>query len=349
MKSSLQAHGSVVILSAFLCLIGLGCDSDSPTRSEPPTDYRVYFWDQASTEKLFIYHPTTQEIDSVDFPYEPTNGMTASADGKLLYLSVSNAVQVVETDSFTLVATLPYHSRDAVAVSRDDSLVAIMGDSLRILRTNDYSVVYFDTSKAREGFFSDDCRTLYYTGQSYFYTLRFLAEDTVLTRKGFAGASVLQAIPTLDESIILLYLATGPFSSSVLAYDPVADTAVFEEFLSPGGGRLARTHEGAKAFYTNPGTMIGPTIGESSITVFDLLTNTIDHVVATNKFINDSTPYFVEPGYMAITPDDRWLVAMNAITPQEIVAYDIVRDRMVDWHLLGYNKWFVNITVQSKK
>jgi len=350
MRRCLRAHGSAFVLALLLGLVITGCDSDKPTEPGPVADYPVYFWDAASNHKLFVYHPTTKEIDSLDFPYAPVNGMTASADGKLLYLSVSNAVEVVETDSFTLVTTLPYHSRDAVAVSPDDSLLAIMGDSLRILRTSDYSVAFLDTSRVWEGVFSDDCKTLYCAAQSgsYIYTVRFLAADTVVSRKRLAGAGFLQAVPTLDESVMLLYLNSGNFDYWFWAYDPIGDTAVFEEFLYPGGGRIARTHDGTKAFYTNPGRMIGP-MGSSSFKVFDLLTNTVDHVVETNNFINDSTPVFVEPGYMAITPDDRWLVALNSVAPHQIVTYDIVNDRMVDWHVLGHDKWFTNITVQSKR
>ena len=134
---SLRHIGLTAIL---LFLVLTGCDCGKPTEPEPiitKTDYAIYFYNRTGEQFLFKYQPKTKTMDSSIIQWDPDK-ITVSADGKLLYLVLQQSIVVIDAISYEFVRELPYITVGTIAVSNDNKLVAITGDTLRILRTSDY-------------------------------------------------------------------------------------------------------------------------------------------------------------------------------------------------------------------
>lgn len=346
----------VGIMVIAVCLAGCDCDKPTEPKPEELKDYSVYFWDAASTNKLFVYHPTTQQLDSSDLAYEPTKGLTVSADGERLYLAQVNSVVILDTDSFHFVDELTLVPKWPVAVSPDNRYMAIMGDDLNILRTSNYAVVFSDTDMTENGWFSSDSKRFYCAGgwspdmRGYVYTVDLSDNSFPVLRRPFAHGGVVHVVPTIDESKWLLYMnLPGLYTSAFEVYDVSLDSIVFSEVLVPGAGEIAITPDGRYAIYGNPGTiMMGPP-PPSEFTIFDIQANTIESRVQTIHVVDSLTPEFFPVGSMAVTPDGKWLVILNALAPHRLLLYDIERRAFEDYIFTGNNKFFMNLTVQNAR
>ena len=349
----------VAVLALVVYLVS--CD-DNPTKPQPvpdePRDYPIYFCDlgKVADYKLLVYYPISRRIDSMDIPWEPLVGITVSADGKLLYLALQQSVVVVDTDSLSLVVELPYGPDSPVAVSPDNQLVAITGSDLYILRTTDYQVIFHDTARTVRGWFSSDSKTFYCTAAggsehpSSAYKLDLADSAFSITKRLFSDGGVMQIVPTVDESRWLLYLIAGTYLYAFEVYDVLADSIVFAQGLSPGVGKIAIMPNGKYAFYGNPGSILMGPPAPSEFTVFDIKNNRIDEVVNTEAFIDSLTPYYFPVGSMVVTPDNRWLIAQDAVPPHSVLLYDIENRELVDYHTLGLsNVELGNLTVQKQE
>ena len=133
MSSMKCTNKYVLFFKLFLILIsstGIGC-LDSPSSS--PVHYReycFYFCDFVGTPQLFTLHPSTMQIDSVNISWFPDEGITASANGKILYLASEDKLVVIDAKSQTLIAELPYNPDGLVGVSPNNQLVAVADDAL---------------------------------------------------------------------------------------------------------------------------------------------------------------------------------------------------------------------------
>jgi len=355
-KTAIVLWLGVAIMVIAVCFAGCDCDKPTGPKPEELKDYAVYFWDEASTRKLFVYHPTTKVIDSFDLAYTPVEGVTVSADGRRLYLADRNAVVVLDADSLQLVDEFAAAPEWPIAVSPDNRYMAIMGDDLQIFRTSDCSLVFGDTDITENGWFSWDSKHFYCAGgwspgvPGYVYTMDLSDSTFPVLRRPFAHAGVVHVVPTIDESKWLLYMnPSGLYTSAFEVYDVALDSIIFSDVLVPGSGQIVITPDGRYAMYGNPGTiMMGPP-APSEFTIFDIERNEISEVVQTKGFVDGLTPLFFPVESMAITPDGRWLVALNGVAPHQLLLYDIERRCFADYIFLGNDKFLMNLTVQNAR
>ncbi|MEW5795658.1 MAG: hypothetical protein AB1772_04785 [Candidatus Zixiibacteriota bacterium] len=342
--------GVVATGLGLACLWPFGCD-DGPTKPPPveANDYPVYFCNSVNST-LWIFHPLTLELDSMVVPYEgEMRSVTVSADGKQLYFTQRDRVLVLTADSLQLVAELPYGAWFGAAVSPDDRLLAIMGQDFYVLNTTDWSVVFSDTTRLHDGIFSSDSRTFYagHVDGGEFYNsvawVRPLDPDAQLQRYQLPGPPM-QIIPTPSNRKLLAYLL-----HRFVVYDINLDSVTHETVLWPGAGYLAMAPEGKLAFFSNPSTPHGE-LGTNELYVFDVRANYVCDTVRIDRFLDSLTWPVWGVGSMVVTPDGRWLAALNAsMGPRILFLYEIRQREAVYAHEFGYNHWFGNISVQHMR
>jgi hypothetical protein len=238
-----------------------GCDDD-PTGPKPPKDYPVYIGDLAGP-RLFTYYPRARRVDSAAIPWEANWGITASADGRCLYLATDSNVVVIDPVTRGVLTELPYRRSRSVVVSPDNRLVAITGNDLFILRTSDYSVIFSDTDMTEDGRFSCDSRTFYCaagwstTSTGFVYKVNLACGHPLVERVHTSPGGVLEVVPSRGEAKLFLYVRYGSGWCGFLVYDVVADSMIFSDDLIPGSGEIAITSDGRYVFYTNPGVHAG--------------------------------------------------------------------------------------------
>ncbi|HWR82690.1 MAG TPA: hypothetical protein VN285_05255 [Candidatus Deferrimicrobium sp.] len=356
-----RSIGLTVVAAAAMILWLTTCDDDGPTKPVPVKDYPVYFSAPlASPPILFAFHPVAQRIDSAGIPWKPLFGVTVSADGKRLYIPQPTSVVVVDTDSLALIAELPYRPKWPVAVSPDNNLVAITGDDLYILRTSDYSLVYSDTDITENGHFSANSKAFYcaacWSPECAGMAYRLDMSDTpfVASRQAFSDGGVVHVIPSSDEAKWFLYLTSLVSWGSVFeVYDVKADSIIFQDLLYPGFGDMVLAPNEQHVFYTNPGNglMIPGGIG-FELTVFDVVANEIDTVIADTAFFSDSN-WVAPPNLLAVTPDSRWLTILGgSLGLYVLYLFDIPNQRLVfreDWGGVPNFHFLVGLSVQYAK
>ena len=337
------AAAGVVLFCAFGC-------GDKPTepRSGEPRNYPVYTRGASGVYSMFVFYPETRLLDTIDDPYLKAEGLTVSADGRLIYLAFRDSVVVLDTDSLGIQAVLPFGAAAGVAVSPDNRLIAFQGFGLAILRTTDYSLVYTDTDWVEDGVFSADSRTFYgvggseYDGIGYVYKVCGLPSSPHVTRKRLPGTSIYFIIPTPDESKLL---AHQRYFFQV--YDARTDSILFEDAYWPGVGYLAMTPNGRLAFYTNPSTPWWEK-GTTHVTVFDIEANRILTTMGTDAFLDTLEPLTFGVGRMVVTPDMRWLVAQYGPAAHQLLLFDLRTMEMVYFHAF-HGHGMINTTVQLRR
>lgn len=345
------AQGVVAVVVAVAigvaCLWQFGCE-DKPTEPKPsePKDYPVYLYSSFNST-LWVFHPSTQEFDSTIIPFgDVIRDVTVSADGDLLYFSQGDRVFVYTADSLRFVTELPYGARRGTAVSPDGYLLAIMGDDSYILRTTDWSVVFSDTLRLHDGVFSSDSRT-FYAGDiddvSSFCWVKPLEQNPRLQRKAIDG-NLGQVVPTPREDRLILYLYRH-FSS----YDMVGDSILFDAFVWPGVGQLAMTLNGRYAFFGNPSSQHMER-GTTDLFVFDVYANSICDTIHIEDLLDSLGIYSPGVGQMVVTPDNRWLVAVEASGwTSLLILYDLSRREAVYLCDFSANYEFSGISVQHRR
>jgi len=353
MKNVSTKSASLLLVAAIgLSLFLDGCECDKPVEPKPLTDYPVYFCDPEGTPELFVYHPLTQQVDSIEIPWRPREGITVSADGKRLYLAQRACLVVVDTDSLNLIAELPYRPDDPVGVSPDNQLVAMANNGLHILNAEDHSVVFQDTTPVIHCVFSADSKTLYCAGKGSNFVYKVDLSDATypVSRKEFGDGMITYIVPSPDECKWFLYWSLGTWTSAFEVYDVLNDSIIFREGLTPGYGQIAISPDGKYAFYTNPGRSATDPPAPPAFTVFDIESNAIDTVVSDIDFFSDST-WVAHPNWLAVTPDSRWLAILGgSLALRVLYLYDIQKGQLVhreDWG--GSGHVFSNVSVQNAK
>jgi len=350
MRRCLRAHGSAFVIALILCLVVLGCDSDSPTRSEPVADYIFYFNNGAYDDRYHRYSSATGRVDALLIPYQSWYGFAVSADGEQLYLSDRDRVTVVSTDSLDSLGTLPYPGRD-IAVSPNGRNIAICGEDLFILDIPGYSVVHHDTDKVAHGVFSHDGESFFAAGgwyndspqMPYVYEVDLEDSSFTTTRTAFPDGGVWRVVPTVDCMKWIMLLRRGQFDFVLAVYDLQRDSITFREELSPGSGEIELTPDGRYAFYTNPGTILfGPPAWEV-VSVLDISENTVVARIATPSPVNG----YMIPKNLAISPDGRILVAGGAPGQGEFSVIDVRRLKVVEHHYVGNQADIWDVTCQN--
>ncbi len=343
-------------LWSFVAVLGLvvylvSCDGKATQFQhvpDDPKDYRVYFCDPEGTPQLFIYHPVTRHVDSIEIPWSGVRSMTASADGQRLYLTLETSVIVVDAESLMFIAELTLGGKGAVAVSPDGQLLATgSGGGLVILDGSDYSVVFQDTAPG-VGVFSSNSQRFYGSTETEVYKLDLSDTPFSITTRTFPDGSITSMIPSPDETKWFLYVRIGTFASVFRVYDVPMDSIIFSDWIMPGYGQIAITPDGRYVFYSNPGRDAVVFPRDLCFTVFDVEANKIDRVVSDTDFFTGPS-WVAPPNRMAITPDGRWLVMLGgSLALRVLYLYDIQTGLLVhreDWG--GSGHIFTNVTVQN--
>lgn len=118
-------------------------------------------------------------------------------------------------------------------------------------------------------------------------------------------------IPSHDESKWFLYRIVNHNISTFHVYDLDLDSLVFRHDFAPGKGDIEITPDGRFVFYTNPGGMNSDVPAPSHFKAFDVERNEIHRTIETTSPRPQQDGQHV--GRLAITPDGRKLVALNAI------------------------------------
>ena len=309
MKKNLRYQ---LLIGAILSCFLLGFSCGKSVEPVEPTDFQFYIANVYPSSELFTFHPTTNKIDSISIPWFPERGITASADGKLLYIAQGTSVAVVETDSFSLVTELVYWHEYPVVVSPDNQFIALTGDTLFILRTSDYSLVFSEAIQTAHGRFSSDSKSFYCSSQispdSFHLVHKVDLSDNLfsVTRKAFPGRVIVHVVPSVDDSKWFLYSNVALWTSAFDVYDVIRDSIIFTHILVPGSGSIATTPDGRYVFYTSPGNTATNPPPDFSFTIFDVNANDIDTVIKDPDFFSDST-WFGAPTSMSVSADGKWL------------------------------------------
>jgi len=124
-------------------------------------DYLIYFSDGAVRNMYNVYHTLTGQIDSLVIPASAHWDIKVSPDGSLLYIPQVPTVAVVDIATRSKVTEIPYFDLVYAAVSADGQYLAFVNHEIYVLRADDYSVVYHDTTNGYAPTFSLDGNTFF--------------------------------------------------------------------------------------------------------------------------------------------------------------------------------------------
>jgi hypothetical protein len=254
-------------------------------------------------------------------------------------------------DSLNAIAELPFEADGGIAVSPDNSMTALYGDTLRILSTADYSVLYEDTSGAvGECRFSADSRKLYCVGGGISYSVLMvdIGNNYAKAVKDFpedAQVSCVRVSP--DETRWFLYRIRPNGYGIFEVYDVAADSIIFRNYLSYGYGCLEVSPDGKYAFITEAGDYLYGG-GSPYLTVYDTESNRIRMMASTIGIGDGINPNDMTLGQMAVTPDSKWLVAEKAFGGKSFIGFNIERLEIDDYVEMD-NHGVISPTCQNSK
>ena len=323
----------------------IGCDEApfAPKDDDPPKDYRIYYSHWLDEGWVFWYKPIAGEFDSAAIPWDTTKdwfftakGPTVSHDGRLLYQPLAPKVSVFNTETWELVTELPYYVwSEPIVTSPGGQYVALPGDTLRILRTSDYSVVYTDPQRTVGGHFPISDERYYYAAGETIHVIDLNDPDSGSTSVTLTGGHVYRILTTPDESKWILYANLGSSVSAFAVYDVDRDLVIFSHPHWPGTGDIAITPDGKRAFFTNPGNL-GSMPGDCQIMVFDVESNQIDRIISTYQYFDRARVPCLTIRSMVVTPDGQSLIGLDVRQlPSSFIRCDLREERMVDWFLTG--------------
>lgn len=285
-----------------VALFVMGCENSSPTGPGTLKDYPVYFNSGNHYRPFLRYHPTTGRIDSITVPLSPNRAMAVSADGSRLYLGSATQTVVLEVDSMTPLASIPYGPWGlGLTESPDGKLLAIASrDGLYIYSTGGYSLEFSHPDTSAAAVFSSDGQTL--------YAVRGQGDGGLLRVQIERGSYVVDTLPFSVGRVMpdpdgrTLYLATfGLF----MHYDLHRDTALYLDTLSGGIPDIEVTPDGRYVFYSDPGSRFRQT---NALCVYEPRTRRLRTKISCEAEF-DGYQVSMNAGSIAITPDGRTLVA----------------------------------------
>ncbi len=337
-----MAVGLILLIIAFSVLRFSGCSSDSPVASRSSDSYMVYLTGFQDTSLLFGIRPGDTTIKTWTVPWVSEEAVAISADGNLLYHG-NESVTVRETDSFMVMAELPYSADNGIAVSPDNSKIAFFGDDLYILNTADYSVVFHDTLELEGGVFSHDSKTLYGYGAtgdfvdlvSFVYKLTLSSEPPSVALHDLDYARVRGFLPSQDQSL-WFFFGTDAFRANTdfVVWDISGDSTVFLDSLGYIGDKcdLELNPDGTFLFYSYPCPSISHGMActePGKLKTFDVagLVSGSDIDCVPEEVLD---PYITEAsniGPICMTPDGAYIVGVSF---DHVIIVDAVQKEMVD-------------------
>ena len=342
------------LLGIIILLLTIACTCGSPTEPLPVVEkeYPIYYFNRANSKGsyLFTYYPNTQNVDSTIIQWDP-DALSVSSDGKLLYLTLSTSIVIIESETKSFVTELHYTTTDVIVSSPDNRMIAILGDTLRILRASDYQIIYSDSGLTYSGIFSNDSKEFYcgYRDTSSFYIvykLDIANEQFSKSTKQILDRGIVSVKPTLDKSKWLLHDSYG-----FEVYDVAQDSIVFQDRLLNGYGNTALTKDGKKVFCTDPGRPGNPSTVDPIIKVYDVENYRIDKILDSLLLFSDDSSWLSNPKDLVITPDNKYVAVLGGATNYNVFfLFDVNTYELVDRiNYLSNQYTLTNLGVQNTK
>ncbi|MEW5796382.1 MAG: hypothetical protein AB1772_08460 [Candidatus Zixiibacteriota bacterium] len=318
--------GVVATGLGLACLWPFGCD-DNPTKP-PPVEAKnyVFYWNRYVTDSTFFgYHTLTGEIDSFFIPGTQVYDMNVSADGRRLFISYSDKTRVFGTEDYKPIVDLPYSGWYGVAVSPDNRYVAVQSGNLRIISSQNYSVVYQDTLGVNRSIFSANGSRLYAPGASSSCRSIYRLD----LEKGFESDSicipddfpVFRVVPSRDEKLLFIFRSLGNCYMYLDVFDVAGDSLMFRDLVAPGCGDMAVSPDKEHLYFTGPGDLHGWPPHAYSFARYHIGNKIIDSIWSASICeFSDPTPAFGSD--LALTPDGRTLAITDGIVRNRLVLYD---------------------------
>ncbi len=273
-------------------------------------DYLIYFGDGAVRNMYNVYHTLTGQIDSLEIPAAFIWSIRVSADGTLLYIPQNQSVAVADIASRSLVTELPYNWLRYAEVSADGRYLAFADEEIYVLRADDYSVVYHDTTNGDGPTFSLDGNTFFcqagdgYTTPYYALVVDLSVDPPDTAHYNFPDGMVSRIVPSIDGRFWYLFVrfATRGFIFEV--YNVAADSVIFYDTLPDIGGYIRPTPDGRRVYYTHPGSILYPP-PPPQLSVYDVAANRLERRIDTYAVRPDGDTLWIWVWEMVVTPDNR--------------------------------------------
>jgi hypothetical protein len=169
-------------------------------------------------------------------------------------------------------------------------------------------------------------------------------------RKSFTELGVIHVMPSLDESRLFVYAKVLGVLWTYLfgVYDAVGDSLIYQQVITPGGGKIEVDPLSEYTYYTSPGVTGTDPTPTGYFWRYDVATNSLHDSVSAWAYAMPSC--LCAPNSMATTPDNRWMVMLGGsdLAPQVLYLYDVEREQFVDFIDFGIVA-LSNPTVQKMK
>ncbi len=307
-----------------------GCDDDFVVPPVGPEPAHLYFFEGSYNDQIFLFDPVALSLDSFILPVLARWDIRVSPDEKTLYVPNDEGLHVIDLASRQMTQTLPFLGFWRVAVSPDGAFLAVLGDSLLVVRTSDYSIIYSDTNSAvwwDQGRFSRDskhffCAKLYYSppgprayGSAFHLDLRKRPYRTSERERPEGAVRMVVPSPRLDRW--LLIIGGGRFA----VLDTLGDSLIYDETLPGPAGAVVVTPDGRRVVYSYPGNLGYPTQAHS-FRIYDLCSNQRVMEVETWFVRSDSTVDFFQPSSIVFTSDGDHMYCTGFLNETGFLIFD---------------------------
>ncbi len=344
----------VRILSAVCALLCVAVSllltkcADKSTDPPPdgPKDYVVYGWNPYGGN-LVGYHTLTGAVDSIPLPFSDVFGLKASPDGRKLYFKRLAGVSALDVASPEIIFDLPCGDVWDIVHSPDGNMIALLSDSLIILRASDHFVLFRDTVPTTTGTFSNDsklfyCRYGFYGDPPTLTPLACIGIDSgsILWKRSVPFALGISTMIAKDNVTLIAYQ-----HGKLQVYDVERDTLLFDRALGRTGHDMVASPDGTRFYLTVPGDIDWPP-APYTFAVYDFPGNRmLDSVrIPYSAGGRCSASDYIPAGYMAMTPDGH-LIA-ERVDGGMLLDYNLARPDTAKWLCTRRSMTF--LTCQTK-
>jgi hypothetical protein len=273
-------------------------------------------------------------------------------------------VAVIDIETKTVVADLPYRIWDKAAVSSDGRYVALPGQySLVVLETEGYTEVLRDTVRTsfHAPIFSEDGAWVYFAANkdmasaTMAYKLS-LIEGVPLEYKDFSPGvthlTVTDISPSPDDSLWTIIAASSGSDFHLLLYQPQTDSTVLDYYLTPGRCQVVSTNDGRYSFVTNANILVGlPGVPEPpyAFYVVDMAQHQVVAEISTIFETSEGDTVRCPTHEICVTPDNRWLLGLSHEGNNLLFVFDIESMSMHKVIELGGNRELFGLTCQLQR
>lgn len=318
---------TLAITLTAVCSFLASCDRD-PVSHGNPKSYFMYSRDTQYDSVFYSIDATTGALDTIPITVTSDDGdLSVSGDGKYLYIDHGAGISEVSTETFAEVRYFPHSPLCEAVSSPNGQFLAILGDSVKILRLPSYEVIYSDTLNMATGVFSADGYTLYATSRRPGFPSDFAIVHLghVPTRTLLSlpqeGAAI-RIVPSPDEKVLHLYVRLGTNLSRYIVYDTETDSVVMRADMPPGPGEIVVTPNGKYVFVSNGGGLsdVAP---PSGFFAFDGRTHQLLKFIDTRGLPGPFPADYLPILHLELTPDGKTLIALVSPYGPWLVALDV--------------------------